>query len=160
MQISDNSVVTFHYSLADEQGQLIESSEGSQPVAYLHGHGQIIPGLESAMHGKNSGDNFSVQLAPEHAYGPRTEGLVERLPRQAFDPETELTSGMTCVAHTQEGDLEVNVVGFEGDQVLVDANHPLAGMTLTFDIQVTHVRAATDEEVSHGHAHGPDGANG
>jgi FKBP-type peptidyl-prolyl cis-trans isomerase SlyD len=160
MEVSNNSVVTFHYTLTDEGGEVIESSVGSQPLAYLHGHGQIIPGLEAAMHGKSSGQSFSVQIAPEEAYGQRTEGLVEHMPREAFDEGIELKPGTTYVAHTEEGDIELQVVGTEGDQVVVDGNHPLAGMTLKFDIQVTDVRPATDEEVSHGHAHGPHGAHG
>lgn len=160
MQVSENAVVTFHYTLTDDQGAVIESSEGSHPLAYLHGQGQIIPGLEAAMIGRQSGDKFSVEIAPEQAYGPRTEGLVEHLPRQAFEADLDIKPGETYWADTEDGEAEVQVVGIEGDQVLVDANHPLAGMRLRFQIEVTDVRKATDDEVSHGHVHGPHGAHG
>jgi FKBP-type peptidyl-prolyl cis-trans isomerase SlyD len=159
MQIEDNAVVTFHYTLTNDQGELIESSKESAPLAYIHGQGRIISGLETALEGRQSGDKFNVRLDPSDAYGERTDELVQTMPRSAFVDADDLDVGMAFRALSEGGETIVHVVNIEGDQVTVDGNHPLAGQALNFDVEVEDVRQATEEELSHGHVHGPQGAH-
>jgi len=159
MQIEDNAVVVFHYTLTNDQGELIESSKESEPLAYIHGQGRIISGLETALEGRQSGDKFNVRLEPSDAYGERTDELVQTMPRSAFVDADDLDVGMAFRALSEGGETIVHVVNIEGDQVTVDGNHPLAGQALNFDVAVEDVRQATEEELSHGHVHGPHGAH-
>ena len=157
MHIEKNRVVTLHYTLRDEQGNVIESSSGRSPLSYLHGKGNIIPGLERALAGKAAGDKVDVTVAPEQGYGPRDERLVQVIPRNRFSGGEGLAAGMQVRASGSQGPRLVTVVKVERDFVTVDGNHPLAGRTLHFSVEVGEVRKATHEEVSHGHVHGPGG---
>jgi FKBP-type peptidyl-prolyl cis-trans isomerase SlyD len=157
LQIARNKVVTIHYTLRDEQGTVIDSSGGRGPLAYLHGKGNIIPGLEQALAGKGAGDKLEVTIAPEQAYGVRDERLVQILPRSRFPEGAEVAVGMQMRASGPQGPRIVTVMKVERDFVTVDGNHPLAGRTLHFSVEVAEVRKATHEEVAHGHVHGPGG---
>lgn len=157
MQIAKNKVVTIHYTLRDEQGAVIDSSSGRGPLAYLHGKGNIVPGLERALDGRGAGDKLDVTVAPEQGYGVRDERLVEIVPRSRFPAGTELAPGMRLRTSGARGVRIVSVVKVERDFVTLDGNHPLAGRTLHFSVEVAEVRRATHEEVSHGHVHGPGG---
>jgi FKBP-type peptidyl-prolyl cis-trans isomerase SlyD len=157
VQIEKNRVVTLNYTLRDDQGTVIDSSSGRGPLAYLHGKGNIIPGLEEALAGKAEGDTLDVTVAPERGYGPRDERLVQIVPRAKFGEVEGLAVGMQVRVHGQQGARIVTVVRVDRDFVTVDGNHPLAGRTLHFSVEVTGVRKATHEEVTHGHVHGPGG---
>lgn len=157
MQIEKNRVVTLNYTLRDDQGTVIDSSSGRGPLAYLHGKGNIIPGLEDALAGKAEGDTLDVTVAPERGYGPRDERLVQIVPRAKFGEVEGLAVGMQVRVHGQQGARIVTVVRVDRDFVTVDGNHPLAGRTLHFSVEVTGVRKATHEEVTHAHVHGPGG---
>ncbi len=153
MEITENKVVMFHYTLKDAQGEEIESSRGGDPLAYIHGKSNIIQGLESALEGREAGDEFVVQIPPEEAYGERDERLVQDVPRDIFEGVDDVEVGMQFRAESQAGEQMVTVTEVEGDEVTVDGNHPLAGETLSFDVEITGVREATEEELSHGHPH-------
>jgi len=157
MQIADNSVVSFHYTLTDDTGQVIDSSEGREPLTYMHGTGQIVPGLEKVMTGRVAGDQFKVDVVPEEGYGAHHPELVQELPREAFQGVQDIEPGMQFQGHGPQGVINVTVTKIDGDTVHIDGNHPLAGQNLHFDIEVTEVRAASAEELSHGHVHGPGG---
>ncbi len=157
MQIAQNSVVAFHYTLTNDAGEVLDSSEGRDPLTYLHGSGNIIPGLEKELEGHGSGDKLQVAVAPEEGYGEVQPALVQEVPRDAFQGVDEVQPGMQFQAQTQEGPLMVTITKVEGDTVTVDGNHPLAGEKLNFDVEIAEVREATEEEVSHGHVHGEGG---
>ena len=157
MNVEKNRVVSLHYTLRDEQGTVIDSSSGRKPLTYLHGKGNIIPGLEDALAGRVAGDKLDVTVAPEKGYGPRDERLVQILPRTKFTGTGELTPGMQVRSNGPQGPRMMTIVRIDRDFVTVDGNHPLAGRTLHFSVEVEEVRKATHEEVSHGHAHGPGG---
>ena len=158
MNINNKKVVSFHYILKNDQGEEIESSrEGESPMIYLHGAGNIIPGLEKAMEGKAAGDQFEVTVGPAEAYGERNEGAIQRVPAKHFGEGRRLKPGQLVILNTQQGPRQVTVLKVGRFNIDVDANHPLAGQSLTFDVEVTDVRDATEEEVSHGHVHGPGG---
>lgn len=159
MNIENKKVVTFHYTLNDEKGEQVESSRDREPMAYLHGAGNIIPGLEKAMHGKAIGDQFEVTVQPEEAYGHRKENGVQRIPAKHFKQAHRLQKGQKLVLQTKQGPVQVTVVKVGRFNIDVDMNHPLAGQVLTFNVEVTDVRDATEEEISHGHVHGPGGAH-
>ena len=159
MQIKRNTVVTIDYTLHDNEGSLIESSEGHDPYRYIHGIGATIPGLEAALEGKQAGEELKVSLPPEQAYGERDEDLVQSVPRERFKFGGELAAGMQFRASTETGTRVVTVTKIDGEDVTVDGNHPLAGATLTFAVTVREVRDASTEELEHGHVHGP-GAHG
>ncbi len=153
MQVSENKVVSFHYTLKDDAGEVLDSSEGRDPLTYLHGAGNIIPGLEKALEGKDAGDHVEVSVAPEEAYGNRNDALVQSVPRSAFEGVDEILPGMQFQAQTPNGVQILTVVKVEDDTVVVDGNHPLAGKTLHFSVDITDIRDATAEELAHGHAH-------
>ena len=155
MEISDNKVASIHYTLKNDQGETIDSSQGAEPLTYLQGFGNIIPGLEQALVGKAGGDSLEVTVAPEDGYGPIQQELVQEVPRDAFDGVESISVGMRFEAQTASGPISVVVTAVEGDKVTVDGNHPLAGQTLHFAVEVVEVREATDEELQHGHIHGP-----
>ncbi|ARB47406.1 MULTISPECIES: FKBP-type peptidyl-prolyl cis-trans isomerase [Alcanivoracaceae] len=159
MQIADNKVVAFHYTLTNNAGQTIDSSHQRQePLTYLHGHGNIIPGLEKALVGKEVGDKLDVTVAPEEGYGERHDGLIQQVPASAFEGAgDELQPGMQFQAQTEAGPRIFTITEVNGDQVTIDGNHPLAGETLNFAVEITDIRESSEEEQQHGHVHGPDG---
>ncbi|SEM50139.1 FKBP-type peptidyl-prolyl cis-trans isomerase [Halomonas caseinilytica] len=154
MQIAQNSVVAFHYTLTNDAGEVLDSSEGREPLTYLHGAGNIIPGLEKEMEGRAAGDKLQAQVKPEEGYGEVQPQLVQEVPRDAFQGVENVEPGMQFQAQTQGGPLMVTVTKVEGDTVTVDGNHPLAGQQLNFDVEIAEVREATQEEIEHGHVHG------
>lgn len=161
MKITDKTVAQFHYILKDEAGEVIESSHSGEPLAYLHGANNTLAGLEKALTDKAAGEKFSVTLQPEDAYGLRNDDLVERVPVKHLQglpsKNAKWKAGMIAVVHTEQGQRQVTVLKTGKFMVTVDVNPPLAGKVLTFDIDIVDVRAATDEEVEHGHAHGVGG---
>jgi len=157
MQIAANCVAYIHYTLTDEAGAVLDSSSGGEPLAYLHGAGNIIPGLEKALEGKLAGDKLSVKVAPEEGYGVRDEALVQQVPRRAFQGVRDIKPGMQFHANTGHGAAQVTVTQIQGDMVTIDGNHALAGVTLSFAVEITKVREATAEELMHGHVHGAGG---
>jgi len=160
MKITDKTVVQFHYTLKDEAGEELESSFGSDPLAYLHGQKNMLVGVENALTGKEKGEKFTVTLQPEDAYGEYQEGAVQRIPAKHLQDgagTTKWKAGMVATVQTEQGQRQVTVMKSGKFMVTVDMNSPLAGKVLTFDIEVVDVRAATDEEVEHGHAHGVGG---
>jgi FKBP-type peptidyl-prolyl cis-trans isomerase SlyD len=136
---------------------VLDASEGGEPLSYLHGTGAIVPGLEGALEGTEAGHRFDVQLRPEEAYGERDEELVQVVARGQLPRGLELELGLQLVARGPEGERLLTVIGLEGEDVVLDANHPLAGMSLRFVGEVCALRAATPEELAHGHVHGPHG---
>ncbi|MEZ5571578.1 MAG: peptidylprolyl isomerase [Halioglobus sp.] len=157
MQIGPETVVTFHYTLRDESGKQLETSYGGDPAAYLHGANNIIPGLESAMAGHTSGDTFSTTVKPEDAYGLRNPERVQRVPIKHLAYRGKLKAGDVVQLSTNDGMRAVTVTKAGRHSADVDTNHPLAGQTLVFDIEVVEARAASAEELSHGHVHGVGG---
>jgi FKBP-type peptidyl-prolyl cis-trans isomerase SlyD len=157
MQIAERTVASFNYTLTNDAGEVIDSSEGRSPLAYLHGAGNIVPGLEKEMTGRQAGDRFDVVVAPEEGYGQPNPMLVQTVPRDAFQGVDSIEVGMEFQAQTPQGPLSVVVSKVDADNVTVDGNHPLAGKTLHFAIEVTDVRDASVEELAHGHVHGPGG---
>ena len=153
MQIDKHAVVTIDYTLTNDQGQVVDTSENNQPLAYIHGTGSIIPGLEEALEGKSSGDEVQVSIPPEKAYGEHDEQLKQVVPRDRFEGVDTLEPGMQFQAQTEGGVRIVTIAAIDGDEVTVDANHPLAGETLHFEVAVRDVREASAEEIEHGHVH-------
>ena len=157
MPIDRDSVVTIHYTLKDDDGTVIDSSAAGEPLAYLHGHGNIVPGLEKELTGREAGDKLSVRVSPAEGYGEYDKELVQTVPRRALRGIKDVRTGMHLHAQTEQGPRTVTVTRVAGDMVTLDGNHPLAGKHLNFDIQIEEVRQATGEELSHGHVHGADG---
>jgi FKBP-type peptidyl-prolyl cis-trans isomerase SlyD len=155
--IADDTVVTFHYKLRDAEGSFTESSEGASPVVYLHGRSNIVPGLETEMTGKKSGDKFTATVTPAQGYGERNPEAVQRVPVKHLATRGPYTVGQMVAVNTNQGMRQARVAKVGHFNVDLDLNHPLAGKTLLFDIEVVEVRDATDEELAHGHAHGPEG---
>lgn len=153
-KITEDSVVSLHYKLRSESGELLDSSEGNQPIEFLQGSGEIIHGLEEHLYGMQVGESKEVTLKPEEAYGQRDPQATTRVPRSAFPDDVELKVGMAVQMRDEDGEPVLAYVGEIGEQeVLLDHNHPLAGKTLRFDVEVVGVRQATEEELQHGHAH-------
>jgi FKBP-type peptidyl-prolyl cis-trans isomerase SlyD len=157
MKIAKNKVVAIDYTLTDPKGEVLDKSSKGQPLHYIQGAGNIIPGLEKALEGKSAGDTLKANIPHAEAYGPRDEDLLQEIPREHFSEIKDLRVGMELEAESEEGIRVITVTKVEDDKVTVDANHPLAGLDLTFDVTVVEVRDATAEEVSHGHVHGPGG---
>lgn len=156
--VAKDTVVTFHYTLTDKEGQVLDSSQGQEPLVYLHGYSQIVRGLEDALLGKSAGASFKVTIDPADGYGERREEMVITLPRTQGNLPDDIEVGYVVELVSPEGDeIPARVVKLTDADITLDANHPLAGETLYFDIELTSVRAATAEEVSHGHVHGPGG---
>ena len=153
MQITKNKVAAIHYTLRDNEGSIIDSSEGREPLHYLHGAGNLIIGMEEGLEGKSKGDKFSLKISPEKGYGQKDDQLVQKVPRSAFGDQ-DVKPGMRFSTN-QGGVVTVTHVGL--DSITVDANHPLAGVELNFAVEVVEVRNATTEEINHGHVHGPGG---
>ena len=153
MHITQDKVVLFHYTLTNDAGEVLDSSAGGAPLAYLHGQGNIVAGLEKALDGRSAGDKLAVRVEPAEGYGVREAGLVKRVPRRSF-----IKPGMQFEAQLERGQRRVvTVTAVKGDMVTVDGNHPLAGQNLNFEVEITEVRDATAEELAHGHVHGPGG---
>lgn len=157
MSIETNHVVSIHYTLKGDAGEVIDSSAGGEPLAYLHGHGNLVPGLERELTGKNAGDKLLVKISPADGYGEYDPQLVQRVPRRALKGVGNVRVGMRLHAQTDHGPKPVTVTQITGDMVTLDGNHPLAGKNLNFDVEIAAVRAATEEELSHGHVHGVGG---
>ena len=153
MRVEKHKVVSFDYSLKSADGDLLDSSEGGEPLEYVHGIGAIIPGLERVLEGRAEGETFDAVIAPEDGYGAREDGLVQQVARDQFEMEGELEVGTQFIAETEVGEHPFVVTAIEGDVVTVDGNHPLAGVALHFQIAVRGVREATAEELEHGHTH-------
>lgn len=156
MKIAKNSVVEFHYRLTEGE-QLLEDSNGSDPLIYLHGAGGLFEKMEQAFVDKAVGDKFEVTLTPEESYGERREGALQRIPIKHLQGAKKWTAGMTAVVESNQGKQEVTIVKIGRFNADCDLNHPFAGKTLTFAIEVISVRAATEDELSHGHAHAKGG---
>ena len=160
MEIAKDKVVGIDYKLTDEDGQVLDTSEGQDPLYYLHGTGAIIVGLENSLEGKSTGDQLQVTVNPSDGYGERNEDLEQQVPREQFDGVDDLELGMQFRVPTDDNDDEgivVTVVEIADDVVTIDGNHALAGVTLNFDVTVREVRDATEDELTHGHVHGPGG---
>lgn len=157
MKIARDSVVRFEYTLTGSTGMVLDQAHGEQALAYLHGHRNIIPGLEKAMLGRQPGDEFTATIAATEAYGLRDENLVFSAPRSAFPAEVELTPGRQFQVRTPEGVRTATVLEVDGETVRLDANHELAGQELVFAVRILDVRQATAGELLHGHAHGQGG---
>lgn len=155
--IANNTVVQFNYTLTNDAGETLDQSQG-EPLAYLHGHHNIIPGLERELDGKTVGDKLKVTVAPADAYGEYMKEAVQEVPRSNFQGVDNIEVGMQFQSQTEDGHVMlVTVKDVTKDTVVVDGNHPLAGQALTFDVEIVDVRAASDEEIAHGHVHGAGG---
>ena len=155
MQVADNMAVSIHYTLTNDDGEVLVSSIGDEALVYLQGGGNIVIGLEKALHGKVAGDKFTVRIDPEEAYGELMEDMIEVLSRDMFEGIDNIEVGMQFHADVNSDSGVVTVVNIDDDDnITVDGNHPLAGLALTFAVEVIDVRAATKEEAAHGHIHG------
>lgn len=152
-----DKVVTFHYTLKSAEGEQMETSRDKIPMVYLHGANNIIAGLEKAMEGHAVNDEFSVTVEPEDAYGVRNENNVQRLPMKRLKGIGKVSVGQVLNLQTNKGQVQVTVLKVGRFNVDVDGNHPLAGKQLTFDVEITEIRDASEEELQHGHVHGPGG---
>lgn len=158
MEITKHAVVTIDYELKDDDGNIIDSSEGSDPLAYLHGAKNIIEGLEKALDGKKAGDAVSVAISPEEGYGVREDNRIQEVPKDMFEDQSQVKVGEQFMAQGPEGEqLTVTITEVTDDKVVVDGNHPLAGKNLNFEVEIKEVREATAEELEHGHVHGAGG---
>ena len=157
MQIAENAVVSMHYTLTDEQGQELDSSVGQEPLVFLSGAQNIIDGLDNALQGKEAGEKLTVSVSPEEGYGEVHQELIQKVPPDNFQGVDDIQVGMQFMAQTPGGEQPVTVIGVEEDGVMLDGNHPLAGKTLNFDVEIVDVRDAVAEELEHGHVHGEGG---
>jgi len=153
MQVEKNKVVEIDYTLKDDSGQVLDSSQGREPLSYIQGVGNLIPGVESALEGKGSGERVEITVPPETGYGVRDDSLVLSIEREKFAEVDDLKEGLRFRMDTPDGPMIFTVMKVDESEVLVDGNHPLAGMTLNFDITIQSVREATTEELEHGHVH-------
>ena len=155
MQIGKDSVVSINYTLKDDSGEVLDTSDGREPLDYIHGSGQIIPGLENALEGKSKGEELAVVIEPENGYGTRDESLVHEVPKSEFEVPDEIEVGMQFRVGDEGGTLIMVVAGVGDEVVTLDGNHPLAGVTLSFDVSIADVREATEEEIKASqHVHG------
>jgi FKBP-type peptidyl-prolyl cis-trans isomerase SlyD len=157
MQVTQNAVVSIHYTLTNDKGETLDSSAGGDPLTYLQGNGNLIPGLESQLEGKQPGDKLKVKVAAAEAYGEYDKALIQKVPRRSFRGVSDIQVGMQFQVQSNSGPRMVTVTQVQGDMVTIDGNHALAGQDLTFDVEITEVREATEEEIAHGHVHGPGG---
>lgn len=157
MSITANKVALIHYTLKNDDGNTLDSSDGQEPLAYLHGHQNLVPGLEKELEGKTVGDKLSVTVPCEEGYGETDPELIQALPRDMFGGVDNIEVGMEFHAQTQNGMQVVEVIDVEEDTITINGNHPLAGMNLNFDVEVVEIRDATEEELQHGHVHGDGG---
>ncbi len=152
MQVANNRVATFEFTVTDENGEILDSSAESGAYPYLHGVGHLIPGLESEMEGKSVGDRFTASITPELGYGEWDESLVQNIPRSRFDGIEDLHEGMMVEAHYEDGARVMTVTSIGDEMITIDGNHPLAGLTLNFDVKMIDIREATPEELNEGRA--------
>ncbi len=157
MIIESKKVVTLNYTLKNDAGDVLDTSDGQGPLAYIHGVGMMIPGLETELSGKTVGDKLNVAVPSEGAYGSRDEGLVQKVPLTQFDQPEQVIPGNQFEINGPQGPMLATIQSVEDDNVTVDLNHPLADMTLHFDVEIVEIRDATEEELSHGHVHGKGG---
>jgi FKBP-type peptidyl-prolyl cis-trans isomerase SlyD len=157
VDISADKVVTIHYTLKDDAGNVIDSSAGGEPLAYIQGHGNLVSGLEKALEGKPQGSKVEVSVSPEEGYGKHDPKLIRRVPKRTLQGAGQISKGMQFQARTDDGMRLFTVTGIIGDMVALDGNHPLADKTLHFAVDVVGVRDATAEELEHGHVHGAGG---
>ncbi len=153
MEIQKGRVVGMHYTLTNSEGEVIDSSEGRDPLKFLQGYGNIIKGLEAELDGKKLGEQVKVVVQPEDGYGVRHEQLIQQVPVSAFEGVDELQVGMQFQAQTEQGPIPIRVIEINGEEVTIDGNHELAGQQLHFDVTIETIREATEEEISHGHPH-------
>lgn len=153
MQVADNKVVKIHYTLKNEAGEVLDSSENREPLSYIHGQGNIIPGLEKALTGEESGAEVEVTVEPAEGYGEHHEQLIQDVPRSAFEGVDEVKPGMQFQAQTEAGPRVITVKEVGAEEVKIDGNHPLAGERLHFKVQIEEVRDASEQELEHGHVH-------
>lgn len=158
LMIGKNAVVSINYTLTNDAGEVMDTSEGREPLTYLHGANNLIPGLEKEMEGKSSGQSFKVTIPPSEAYGESNPELVQTLSKDMFKGVDKVEPGMGFTAQGPQGEQHIVVTAVDGDQVTIDANHPMAGKTLHFAVEIVSVRDASDEEIEHGHVH--DGSHG
>jgi FKBP-type peptidyl-prolyl cis-trans isomerase SlyD len=156
MNIVNNTIATIHFTVCSSDGTQIDTSRNSEPMDFLHGSHFLIQGLEDELEGKIAGDKFVIDIAPDLAYGERHEELVQSVPKTMFE-DIELNVGMTFRASTDDGEQSVMIIDISEEEVIVDGNHPLSGLTLNFDVEVLGVREATEEEITHGHPHSEEG---
>jgi FKBP-type peptidyl-prolyl cis-trans isomerase SlyD len=154
MQIANNTAVTIHYTLTNDAGEELDSTDGGEPLVYLHGRGNIIAGLEKALHDKNVGDKFNVRIEASDAYGEFSEDMIQVVSREMFDGVDNLDIGMQFHTAVNSGSGIITVMKVDGDDITIDGNHPMAGLALNFAVEIVGVRLATKEENSHGHIHG------
>lgn len=155
MKITDNSVVSIHYKLTNDNGTILDQSPEDNPLIYLHGKGNIVVGLEKTLTNKSIGDTFEVTVSPEEGYGIREEHMLETIDRSMFEGLDDISIGKQFHAEGNTGPVTVTVTKIEGDNITIDGNHPLAGENLNFAIDVVAIREATADELAHGHIHGP-----
>lgn len=158
LMIGKNAVVSINYTLTNDAGEVMDTSEGREPLTYLHGANNLIPGLEKEMEGKSSGQSFKVTIPPSEAYGESNPELVQTLSKDMFKGVDKVEPGMGFTAQGPQGEQHIVVTAVDGDQVTIDANHPMAGKTLHFAVEIVNVRDASEEEIEHGHVH--DGSHG
>lgn len=156
MKIAQQKVVKLHYSVMDKDNNAIDSSFDNEPLEFIIGSGFLIPGLENALIDKQAGDTFTVEVAAKDGYGERHDGLMQAVPKSMFDG-MDIEVGMQFRATTDDGEQTVVIIDIQEDDVIVDGNHPLSGIDLTFDVEVLEVRDAIEEELAHGHVHGEGG---
>jgi FKBP-type peptidyl-prolyl cis-trans isomerase SlyD len=154
MQIADKTVVSMQYTLTNDAGEVLDQSQSGDPLVYLHGVGNLIPGLEKELIGKAAGDALKVRVAAAEAYGERDESMIQVMPRNVFQGIDTIETGMQFQAEGNNGKMMVTVTKVGDDEITVDGNHPLAGEALTFDVEIADVRDATKDELEHGHIHG------
>ncbi|HJV95275.1 MAG TPA: peptidylprolyl isomerase [Albitalea sp.] len=159
MKAAPGMVVSMHYTLTDDSGDVLDSSRGGDPFSYLHGHNNIIPGLEKALEGTEAGFKSKVTVAPTEGYGEKNPEAIFEAPREHFPPDMKLEIGARVYADGPNGPITLTVIKLTETGAVLDANHPLAGKTLHFDVEITTVRSATTEELAHGHVHGEGGHN-
>ncbi|MDD1795895.1 peptidylprolyl isomerase [Enterovibrio makurazakiensis] len=160
MKVTKDVVVSIAYQVKNEDGIVVDESTQANPLQYLQGHDNLIIGLENALEGREVGEVFEVTVAPEDAYGEHMDEMVQRVPADVFQGVDEITVGMRFLADTDQGPIPVEVTEVDGDEVVVDGNHMLAGQTLTFNVEVVELREATEEEIEHGHIHQAGGCGG
>lgn len=157
MEISKNKVVHIDYTLKDKEGSLIDTSKGHQPLAYIHGIGNLIPGLEKELEGKKVGDKIKAEISPADGYGKRDEQLIQKVPLEQFPESEKLKVGMQIQIHTNLGVGIGKIAGVSDKEISIDLNHPLADVELHFNVEIMSVREASEEEIQHGYVHGDGG---
>jgi FKBP-type peptidyl-prolyl cis-trans isomerase SlyD len=154
MQITNNTAVSIHYTLTNDEGEELDSTSGGEPMVYLHGSGNIITGLEKALHNKSTGEKLNVRIEAADAYGKFSDDLIQVVSREMFDGIEAVEVGMQFQTSANSGSGVITVLQVDGDDITIDGNHPLAGEALNFEVEIVNVRLATKEEISHGHIHG------